>query len=180
MVDLNIKADLKIDSPYIAPMCESRPHIIGPQKVSHTPNDRIGVRTEKETGGLLTKVPVGKLDGRTRRELNIIVQEEKLKRMEIELNERQRWVEVEEKREVEIDPYDEALVLKERELAEKLKQLEEREATIREKEIALRTYKDTKIDENQQEVSAAIDRAVNRLSKDVFKSDKMESRYCES
>ena len=172
------RVNLKIDSPYMAPMYENRPKYIGPQKVSHTSGDRSEVRTEKETCGLFTNVPVGKLDDRTRRELNIIAQEEQLKRMEIELNERQRWVEVQEKKKVEIDPYEEALTLKERELAEKLKKLKEREATIREREIALRTYKDTKIDEKQQEVAAATDRAINTLSKDVLKSDKVE-RYKE-
>ena len=57
---------------------------------THTPRDRTGVRTERETGGLFTKVPVGKMDGRTRRVLSTIAQEKQLKMMETELNELQR------------------------------------------------------------------------------------------
>ena len=81
------RVNLKTDSPYMAPMYESRPKFIGSQTVSHTSGDRSGVRTEKETCGLFTNVPVGKLDDRTRRDLNIIAQEEQLKRLEMELNE---------------------------------------------------------------------------------------------
>ena len=48
-------------------------------------------------------------------EFCVTAREEQLKRMEIELNERQTWAVVQEKKKVEIDPYEEALGLKERE-----------------------------------------------------------------
>ena len=89
------------------------------------------------------------LERRRQRELSIMAREEALKKKELELNRRQSWIDNQWKMKKEresVDPYEEALGLKEKELEEKLRKLKQREIEIEKQERVFRNEEITQTD----------------------------------